>query len=311
MTIELLKIGARGSPLSLAQTSLVARMLEEANPGLKTEIVPIKTTGDKMREVSLAQIGGKGVFVKEIEEALLSGKVDLAVHSAKDVPAQLPDGLTLAAVPQRADFRDTLVTRRPGGLEALAEGAVVGTSGLRRQAQLLALRPDLKIAPIRGNIESRLNKVATEVEATLLAAAGLDRLGLNPANGQPLSPEIMLPSPGQGTLALEARLTDLEILETVQAVNHQPTYVCLAAERGFLSRLGAGCQLPVAALARIEGAVMTLEGLIASLDGRRTVREVRTGELDSAEGAANFGKMMATRLLEKGGTEIMKEAGLI
>lgn len=311
MTVELLKIGARGSPLSLAQTNLVARALEEANPGLKTEIVTIKTTGDKMRDVSLAQIGGKGVFVKEIEEALLSGKIDLAIHSAKDVPAQLPAGLTLAAVPKRADFRDILITRQPGGLEALPKGAEVGTSGLRRQAQLLALRPDLKIVPIRGNIESRMKKVESEVDATLLAAAGLTRLGLKPIHGQPLSPEVMLPSPGQGTLALEARLADQDILEAARAINHQPTYVCLAAERGFLSRLGTGCQLPVAALARIEGTIMTLEGLIASLDGSRIVRETRTGELDSAEGAANLGKMMATRLLEEGGNEIMKEAGLI
>lgn len=311
MTIEIIKIGARGSPLSLAQTTLVAQALEVANPGLKTEIIPIKTTGDKMRDVSLAQIGGKGVFVKEIEEALLNKVVDLAIHSAKDLPAELPPGLVMAAVPLRADFSDTLITREPGGFAALREGAVVGTSGLRRQAQLLARRPDLRIVPIRGNIESRLKKVEEEVEATILAAAGLARLGLGARHAETLPLEIMLPSPGQGSLALEARLDDLDLLKLVETVNHQPTYVCLAAERGFLRRLGSGCQLPVAALARLQGRVMTIEGMIASLDGRNLLRESQTAELDSAEAASNFGKMLATSLLERGGLDIMKEAGLI
>ena len=311
MTIDLLKIGARGSPLSLAQTGLVAKALEKAHPGLATEIIPIKTTGDKMRDVSLAQIGGKGVFVKEIEEALLSRTVDLAVHSAKDLPAELPAGLILAAVPERADLRDVLVTREEGGLKSLRFEAVVGTSGLRRQAQLLALRPDLKIVPIRGNIETRIKKVENEVEATILAAAGLARLGLEPEHFEALPPEIMLPSPGQGTLALEARIDDLDVLKAVSVINHQATYVCLAAERGFLRRLGTGCQLPVAAWARLQGRVMAFEGLIASIDGSRLLRESRTAELDSAEAAANFGKMLATELLDMGGLEIMKEAGLV
>lgn len=308
--IKLLKIGARGSPLSLAQTAQTARALEEAT-GFKTEIVPIKTTGDKMRDVSLAQIGGKGVFVKEIEEALLDGRVDLAVHSAKDLPAQLPEGLVLAATPERADFRDRLVTRAPGGLAALRPGALVGTSGLRRQAQLLAARPDLKIAPIRGNIESRLKKVESEVEATLLAAAGLARLALSPAFSEALEPEVMLPSPGQGVLALEARAGDEKVLAAAAAVTHRPTFLCLAAERGFLNRLGTGCQLPVAALARLDKGLMVLEGLIASLDGRVVIREKRSAAIDEAGPAADFGRALAADLLTKGGLEIMKEANLI
>ncbi|MDR1044995.1 MAG: hydroxymethylbilane synthase [Candidatus Adiutrix sp.] len=304
---DILKIGARGSPLSLAQTGLVARALEEAHPGLKTEIISIKTTGDKMRNVSLARIGGKGVFVKEIEEALLAGEIDLAVHSAKDLPSELPAGLSVGAVPPRADFRDVLITRRPGGLAALPRGARLGTSGPRRQAQMLAARPDLVAEPIRGNVVTRLKKLKTEVEAIILAAAGLDRLGLSPPNSEYLPPEIMLPSAGQGALAVEIRAEDLKIQEFLSPLTHRPTFLALAAERGFLRRLGSGCQLPAAALARYEESSMSLEGLVASPDGRRIIRRGRTVELDSTEAAANFGQLLATEILDNGGREIMAE----
>ncbi|MDR2946753.1 MAG: hydroxymethylbilane synthase, partial [Candidatus Adiutrix sp.] len=231
------KIGARGSPLSLTQTGLVAKALEAANPGLVTEIVAIKTTGDHIQDVPLNKIGGKGLFVKEIEEALLDGRIDLAVHSAKDMPAELPAGLTLGAVPKRANFRDVLISRYPGGLDALPKGAKLGTSGLRRASQMLAARPDLVIAPLRGNVGTRLKKLETEFEATILAAAGLERLGVWPENAVELPVDIMLPAAGQGILALELRLADSRVLDIIAPLNHHPTALSLAAERGFLARL--------------------------------------------------------------------------
>lgn len=311
MTEAILRIGARGSPLSLAQTGLVARLLEEANPGLATNIIPIKTSGDKMIDTPLSQIGGKGLFVKEIEEALLAGHIDLAVHSAKDLPAELPEGLTIGAVPRRADFRDMLITRHPGGWASLPKGARVGTSGLRRQAQLLAARPDLLVAPIRGNVDTRLKKLENEFDATLLAAAGLSRLGLQPKNAEFLPTEVMLPSSGQGSLALEARVDDLRVLQWLAPVNHQASTLSLAAERGFLRRLGSSCQLPVAALAQWTGGTMILEGLIASPDGRRVLRDRQAVDLDSVADAANLGLTLASGLMARGGQELLKELDLL
>ncbi|MDR1921090.1 MAG: hydroxymethylbilane synthase [Candidatus Adiutrix sp.] len=304
-TAGLLKIGARGSPLSLAQTGLTAGLLEAAHPGLLTEIVPIKTAGDRLLEAPLAKIGGKGLFVKEIEEALLSGAIDLAVHSAKDLPAELPAGLRLGATPERADFRDVLVARAPGGLTALPAGARVGTSGLRRQAQLLAARPDLAISGLRGNVGTRLKKLATDFEAIVLAAAGLARLKATGPNLTLLAPEVMLPAAGQGVLALETRVGDDRVLGLLAPLNHRPTALALAAERGFLRRLGSGCQSPVAALARLDKGRMTLEGLIASLDGREVVRGRKTASVAAPEAAAGLGSALALELLERGGRKIM------
>ncbi|MDR2945839.1 MAG: hydroxymethylbilane synthase [Candidatus Adiutrix sp.] len=301
-----LKIGARGSPLSLAQTGLAARELEALNPGLATEIVAIKTTGDRRRDVALADIGGKGLFVKEIEEALLAGDIDLAVHSAKDLPAELPEGLGLGAVPERADCRDVLISRHGHSLAELPQGAKVGTSGLRRQAQLLAARPDLRIAPIRGNVGTRLEKIQAEFEATILAASGLKRLGVSPPGAVVLEPEVMLPAAGQGILALEVRLADKRVLDIIAPLTHRPTALALAAERGFLARLGTGCQLPVAALGVLAGGLMTLEGLIASLDGQKLVRGQKVQTLDSPEEAAALGRSLAEELLARGGEDIMK-----
>ncbi|GHV56552.1 porphobilinogen deaminase [Deltaproteobacteria bacterium] len=309
---ETLKIGARGSPLSLAQTGLVARALAAGRPGLALEIIPIKTTGDKILDAPLARIGGKGLFVKEIEEALLAGAIDLAVHSAKDLPARLPDGLLLGATPARADFRDVLVTREPGGLEKIPPGARVGTSGLRRQAQLLARRPDLRITPIRGNLGTRLQKVGPEVEAVIVAAAGLARLGLSPAQARPLDPEEMLPAVGQGALALEIRQDDARTAEIVRALHHRPTGLALAAERGFLGFLGGGCQLPVAALAQAvkdrEAALGRLEltALIADPSGRRVLRGRRVGSAETPAQAANLGQSLAAELMAQGGAEILE-----
>lgn len=301
------KIGARGSPLSLAQTDLVAKALEAAHPGLAAEIIPIKTTGDRIQDVPLSAIGGKGLFVKEIEEALLAGRIDLAVHSAKDMPAELPDGLTLGAVPRRANFRDALISRYPGGLTGLPKGARLGTSSLRRAAQILAARPDLVIAPLRGNVSTRLKKLETEFEATILAAAGLARLNVQPPNATELPPDIMLPAAGQGVLALELREDDVRTEELLAPLDHAPTALALAAERGFLRHLGSGCQLPVAAYAEFEGGSLTLTGLIASPDGRRLFRETMTVEPDSSAAAANLGEFLAARLLAAGAQSIMDD----
>ncbi|MDR0881430.1 MAG: hydroxymethylbilane synthase [Candidatus Adiutrix sp.] len=307
LTSPSLKIGARGSPLSLAQTGLVAQALAAAHPGLVTEIIPIQTTGDRLAGASLAQIGGKGLFVKEIEEALLAGRIDLAVHSAKDLPAELPPGLALGAVPERADFRDVLITARPGGLAALPPGSRVGTSGLRRQAQLLAARPDLRIEPLRGNVATRLKKLAAGLGATLLAAAGLTRLGLWPDHAECLPAAIMLPAAGQGALALEIRALDQRLGPLLEPLNHLPSALALAAERGFLAALGSGCQLPVAALAQWQAGRLTLTALIASPDGGRVERGQKIGEIAAAGEAAACGQSLAAELLESGGREILRE----
>jgi hydroxymethylbilane synthase len=294
--------------LSLAQTNLVKLALTTSRPDLAVEIIPIKTTGDKILDAPLARIGGKGLFVKEIEEALLAGEIDLAIHSAKDLPAKLPEGLSLGATPARADFRDVLVTAIPGGLESLTAGAQIGTSGLRRQAQLLARRPDLKIKPIRGNLETRLKKIGTEVEAILLAAAGLDRLGLAPAQAVILSPEEMLPAVGQGVLALEIRQDDARTAELLRPLHHEPTGLALAAERGFLAFWGGGCQLPAAALAEAEDSRLFLRALIADPEGRRLLKGRKTGPARVTPGeAAALGRELAAELAANGGEEIMRE----
>ncbi len=306
---ETLKIGARGSPLSLAQTGRVKLALTASRPGLAVEIVPIKTTGDKILDAPLAQIGGKGLFVKEIEEALLAGDIDLAVHSAKDLPARLPEGLALGATPARADFRDVLVAAAPGGgLADLPAGARVGTSGLRRRAQLLARRPDLRISPIRGNLETRLKKIGAEVEAVLVAAAGLERLGLAPARAVILSPAEMLPAVGQGVLALEIRRDDPWAAELIRPLHHEPTGLALAAERGFLAFWGGGCQLPAAALAEEEDGRLVLRALIADPLGRRVLTGRKTGPARALEEAAALGRELAADLAAEGGAEIMRAA---
>ncbi len=305
-----LKIGARGSPLSLAQTGLVARAIEEANPGLTTEIVAITTTGDRLSQAKLSLIGGKGLFTKEIEEALLSGTVDLAIHSAKDLPSELPEGLTLGAVPQRADVRDVLISREGCSLAELPKGAKVGTSGLRRQAQLLAARPDLNIEPIRGNVATRLKKLESEFDATLLAAAGLARLGLTPPGAVFLEADEMLPAVGQGILALELRADDSRTKDILAPLNDEATAFALAAERAFLKVFGSGCQLPVAALALWQGGLLKMAGLTASPDGRQVVCGSLKTELNTLAEAQSSGQALGNELLGKGADKIMEGLGL-
>jgi hydroxymethylbilane synthase len=303
--VTTVRIATRGSDLALVQARYVAGRIE-SELGASTEIVLVKTTGDRIQGVSLAKIGGKGLFVKEIEEALTGGRADVAVHSAKDLPAVLADGLELAAFPERADFRDALVAREAGvTLGALGNGARVGTGSARRSAQLKANRADLEIVPLRGNVPTRLRKlVEQELDAVILACAGLDRLGFGDQIEERISPDLMLPAVAQGALALEARSGEA-LCDDLAALNDPQTARSVSAERGFLSRLGADCTVPVACLAEdAADGMLWLRGLVAAVDGSRIVR----GELEVAVGeAAAGGTRLAERILASGGEAILAE----
>jgi hydroxymethylbilane synthase len=249
-----LRIGTRGSALALWQAEWVKAQLLAAHEELAVELLVIKTTGDKILDVPLAKVGGKGLFVKEIEEALLDGRADLAVHSVKDMPAELPEGLHLAVMPPREDPRDALISRNGAGLQALPHGARVGTSSLRRAAQLLHLRPDLRIETLRGNVDTRLRKLESEgFDAIVLAAAGLKRMELSHVVSEYLEPERILPAVGQGALGIETRTGDGFTNEMVASLAHQQTMTIVRAERAFLKRLEGGCQVPIGAHATMEG----------------------------------------------------------
>ncbi|MEK7701320.1 MAG: hydroxymethylbilane synthase, partial [candidate division NC10 bacterium] len=244
------RLGTRGSPLALAQASAMAARLRGL--GADVEIVPIRTEGDRLLEARLAALGGKGLFVKEIEDALCDGAIDAAVHSLKDLPAEVPAGLALAAFPERGDPRDVLVTRTGARFEDLAPGAVIGTSSPRRRAIVLSLRPDLVVEPMRGNVDTRLRKLEGGAwDGVVLAAAGLQRLGLAPAHARPLDPEVFVPAVGQGILAVEVRAADRATRSLVERLDHPPTRACALAERAYLGRLGASCNTPMAAHASL------------------------------------------------------------
>jgi len=299
-----ISIGTRSSPLALFQAGHIKERIERLQPDLEVRLVKIKTTGDKITDVPLAKVGGKGLFVKEIEEALLDGRVDLAVHSMKDVPAVLPPGLHLAVIPEREDPRDALISRGVRFGE-LPQGSVVGTSSLRRQAQLRLLRPDLKIEPLRGNLDTRLRKLeGGAFAAIILAAAGLRRLGLTDRITEYLDPEVSLPAIGQGALGLECRRDDGPINELLAPLDHPDTHWCVKAERAFLTRLEGGCQVPIAGYARLENDRLTLEGLVASVSGDRVVREGLSGPVSEAE---SLGVRLAEELLTRGAGKILDE----
>ena len=298
-------IGARGSALSLVQARWTAARLTEAHPGLTVDLEIIKTKGDKILDVPLAKVGGKGLFVKEIEDALLDGRVDLAVHSMKDVPTEIPDGLTLSSIPEREDFRDALVSQSGLGLDELPQGARVGTSSLRRQSQLLHRRPDLRIETLRGNLDTRLRKLVDEkFDAIVLAAAGLKRMNLAERASQFLEPDVMLPAIGQGALGFEIREDDSDVREMVGALHHEPTAVCVAAERAFLLTMEGGCQVPLGALANLSGDKLVLTGLVADPQGKRFYKDSLEVAKDRADEA---GRILAKDLLDRGGREIMAE----
>lgn len=275
------------------------------HPGLACELVIIKTSGDIHKDVPLAQIGGKGLFIKEIEEALLAGEVDLAVHSLKDMPADLPLGLILGAVPPREDCRDAFISKPYASLAEIPPGGKVGTGSLRRRVQLLHRRPDLEVVPLRGNVDTRLKKMETlGLDAIILAAAGLNRLGLAHLYRGCLSEAEMLPAIGQGALALEVRAQDQEMRQLIGVLNDPATATAVAAERAFLARLEGGCMVPIAALGRVENGGLTLEALISDLEGKTVFRDRLTGT--PAE-AAPLGTRLAEQLLDQGGRKILSE----
>jgi len=269
------------------------------------EVVPIKTTGDKMQDVSLAKIGGKGVFVKEIEEALLREEVDLAVHSLKDVPSEIPEALEIGIVPEREDPRDVLVTRDNRQIEDLPRGARIGTGSLRRGMQLMHSVPGIEIVPIRGNIGTRIGKIEKEgLDGVILAAAGLGRLGWQDRISQVLPVDRMIPAIGQGALALEMKKGSIETKRKLLFLQHEPSYIAVSAERAFLKVFGGGCQLPIAAHARLNGSELKLIGLIGSPDGATIIRDEITGPAAECE---SLGRELAETILEAGGREILEK----
>lgn len=300
-----LVIATRKSPLALAQAHWVADRLCAQQPGLEVELKKIVTQGDKILDVALAKVGGKGLFVKEIEEALLRGEADLAVHSMKDVPAELPDGLIIAGVSEREDVRDALVSKSGTGLSDLPPDAKIGTSSLRRGAQLLALRPDFQIFSIRGNVQTRLAKMEEQgLDAVILASAGLSRLGLTDLITERIPVQTLLPAVGQGALGLECRADDKPTRRLVLGISDAKAAAAVEAERAFLARLEGGCQVPIAGYAVLEGADVAFSGLVASLDGKELIRGQGRAK---KEQAANLGRQVAEEVLDRGGREILAQ----
>ncbi len=305
----MLRIGSRGSKLALQQSEWVKAQLEERWRDQGVSLKTIKTTGDMILDVPLAQVGGKGLFVKEIEEALQRQEIDLAVHSMKDVPTFLPSGLHLVAITKREDPRDVLISRDGRSLKELRQGARVGTSSLRRQAQLLNFRPDLQIIQLRGNLDTRIWKLTQDhseggLDAIILAAAGLKRMGWLDRITEYLPFEMSLPAVGQGALGIECRVSDEATNQSLKFLNHQETLSCVLAERAFLRRLEGGCQVPIAAHGRLENGSMRLDGLVSSVDGSRLIRDCVQGPVEDAE---NLGVNLAERLISKGAEAILKE----
>ena len=301
-----LRIGTRGSALALAQANWVKERIERRHPGMGVALTVIKTKGDIMQDVALVKIGGKGVFVKEIEDALLRGDIDLAVHSLKDVPAELPPGLTIAVTPEREDPRDVLVSKHRVKFEAMPRRARIGTGSLRRGFQLRNIFPDVEIVPLRGNLDTRLKKVETEdLDAVVVAAAGIRRLGWVSRVTQFLPVETIIPAVGQGTLAIEVREDDGMVRKAIAFLNHAPTWREAQAERSFLRRLGGGCQLPLAAYAKTEGTGIKITGLLGTIDGRVMIREELRGPADAGEA---LGDQLAEAILERGGRAILDMA---
>ena len=272
---RMLRLATRSSKLALTQARAVARALGELEPGLQIEELHVVTSGDRFQDQPLQDLGGKGLFGKEIEQALLDGRADFAVHSMKDVPAELEAGLTLGCIPTREDARDVLVSRSGATLRALPAGALVGTSSLRRRTMVLTARPDLEVVPLRGNVDTRLRKVREGVvDATVLALAGLRRMALDAEVSEILDPELLVPAVGQGALGIEARADDAEVAALLRRFEHPPTRIAVAAERAFLTAVEGNCRLPVAAYAVRDGAELWLRAMLAEPDGTR----VRRGE---------------------------------
>ena len=302
--MKVVRIGTRGSPLAVWQAEWVRSRLHALYPQYETELVKIKTTGDKILDVPLAQVGGKGLFVKEIETALLEGRVDLAVHSMKDMPAEIPQGLCISAMPERENPLDVLISRNGHPFKDLPKGARLGSSSLRRGAQVRHIRPDLTVHPLRGNLDTRIRKLKTEdLDAIIVAAAGVKRLGLKAYITEYLPEAIMLPAIGQGALAIETRDDDDSTLRLIAPLDHRETRLAVKSERAFLARLEGGCQVPIAGRAKIVGDELELTGLVAEVDGSVLLRETIRGREDQPE---KLGVELANRLLKQGGREILE-----
>jgi len=293
-----IRISTRKSPLAVWQAEYVAQALKDIQPGIEVELICRTTKGDRILDQALSKVGGKDLFVKEIENALLDGEAEVAVHSLKDVPTELPDGLHICAYPRRADPRDALVSPKGYTLETLPVGARVGTSSLRRGALLLSRRPDLKIVPIRGNVQTRLRKLEDEgMDATVLALAGLERMEMTEVVSEVLESNICLPAIGQGILAVETRIADEETNRIVSQLDDHASRVCAIAERCFLARLEGGCQVPIAGHAELKSEELYLRGLVASVDGQTVYQTDGQAGHDEAEA---LGVRLADELLAKG-----------
>ncbi len=302
--MKTLKIATRQSPLALWQAEHIRARLQELHPDLTVELVKFVTQGDKILDTPLAKIGGKGLFVKELEAALLDGRADLAVHSMKDVPMALPGGLTLAVICEREDPLDAFVSNQFEKFADLPQGARVGTSSLRRKSQILKQRPDLQIIDLRGNVGTRLGKLdGGQYDAIILASAGLKRLGLENRIRHTIEPNISLPAVGQGALGLECRADDQEILALIQPLLHIETDVCVRAERAFNAYLEGGCQVPIAGYATLQDGKIHIEGRVGSPDGQTLLRAEMT---DEAHNAQQLGEKLARNLLEQGAGDLLK-----
>ncbi|NLO20884.1 MAG: hydroxymethylbilane synthase [Syntrophomonadaceae bacterium] len=303
--MEKLRLGSRGSKLALWQAEYVKQVLTLAVPDLRVEIQVIKTTGDKILDVALSKIGDKGLFTKEIEKKLLDGTIDIAVHSMKDLPSQIEAGLGIGAVLPRENPQDVLISKFNQKLKDLPIGAVIGTSSLRRKAQIKHYRPDIKIVELRGNVETRIRKMQEEeMDGIVLAYAGVKRLGYESLISECLSYDLLMPAVGQGAIAVENRVGDLDVLEIVKKINHEPTRVQVEAERSFLARLEGGCQVPVAAIADLKGQELRIQGLVASLDGQKLISMEMIGKPSQA---AELGRNLGQSLLDAGAGFILDE----
>lgn len=302
--MKTLKIATRQSPLALWQAEHIRARLQELHPDLTVELVKFVTQGDKILDTPLAKIGGKGLFVKELEAALLDGRADLAVHSMKDVPMALPEGLTLAVICEREDPLDAFVSNHFENFADLPQGAKVGTSSLRRKSQILKQRPDLQIIDLRGNVGTRLSKLDDgQYDAIILASAGLKRLGLEERIRHCIEPSVSLPAVGQGALGLECRANDQDVLALIQPLLHTETDVCVRAERAFNAYLEGGCQVPIAGYATLQDGKIHIEGRVGSPDGQTLLRAELT---DEAHNAQQLGENLARNLLEQGAGDLLK-----
>ena len=298
-------IGTRGSQLALYQARKVKATLENLFPELKVELEIIKTKGDKILDVALSKIGDKGLFTKEIENALIDGSADIAVHSLKDLPTALPEGLKLGAVLKRGEFRDALVSKHGRRLSELGAGDIVATSSLRRQAGLMKMNNQIIIKDIRGNVNSRLQKMEDGYcDAMIMAAAGLQRLGLDRYITEIIDPEIIVPAVSQGAIAIEIRENDPEVELLMQKINHTDTWNAIIAERAFLAHLQGGCQVPLGCYSKVENGLLTMNGFVASLDGKQFINETISGEINNG---AELGVRMAEKMLARGAFEILDQ----